>query len=106
MRCWLCWQIFGAFLIGLAMPKGHPFTLMVTERVEDIVSVVFLPLYFAASGLHVDINALNGRDVAMFFLVLAVATIAKLLGCGLGARLMGLNTRESLTVGCLMNTRG
>lgn len=78
----------------------------VTERVEDIVSVVFLPLYFAASGLHVNINGLNTKDVAMFFMVLSVAIVAKLLGCGLGARMMGLDFREALTVGILMNTRG
>jgi len=46
------------------------------------------------------------EDFYMLLLVLFVAVFAKLVGCSIGAKLMGLNFRESITVGILMNTRG
>lgn len=39
--------IFGAFLVGLIVPKDIRSPL--TEKLEDLVSVLFLPIYFALS---------------------------------------------------------
>ena len=32
------------------MPRGHPFTLKISERIEDFVQLVLLPLFFTLSG--------------------------------------------------------
>lgn len=39
--------IFGAFLVGLVVPKEIRGPL--TEKIEDLVTILFLPLYFALS---------------------------------------------------------
>ena len=42
--------IFGSFLIGMIMPRDGKFTLHMCEKIDDLVSNIFLPLYFALSG--------------------------------------------------------
>ncbi|KAJ3120437.1 K(+)/H(+) antiporter [Nowakowskiella sp. JEL0407] len=99
--------IFGSFLVGLCVPHTHGFAIKLTEKVEDLVSIVFLPLYFAYSGLNTRIDQLNdGQSWLMVLLVTAVACFGKIVGCGIPGRFTGLNWRESWAVGVLMNTKG
>lgn len=53
------YPIFGAFLIGLICPHEGGFAIKITERTEDLVHVLFLPLYFALSGLSTDLGLLK-----------------------------------------------
>jgi Kef-type K+ transport system membrane component KefB len=48
--------LFGAFVAGAVMPKGSEFVKALTERLEDIVVVLFLPLFFAFTGLRMTIG--------------------------------------------------
>jgi len=99
--------IFGAFIFGLTIPSSHRLAIDLTEKLEDLVSIVFLPLYFAFSGLKTKINSLgDGDSWLMLFVVLVVAVGGKMAGCALASRASGLKWRESLTVGILMNTKG
>lgn len=36
--------IFGAFLAGLAIPREGGFAIALTERLEDLAGIIFLPL--------------------------------------------------------------
>ena len=99
--------IFGGFVIGLICPHEGGFAIKVTERVEDIVSVLFLPLYFALSGLSTDLGLLNnGITWAYVVGVISVAFFAKVTGGTLAARFNGLVWRESFTIGALMSCKG
>jgi Kef-type K+ transport system membrane component KefB len=51
--------IFGAFLIGVIIPHESGFAIKLTEKIEDFVTIVCLPLYFASSGLKTEIGLLN-----------------------------------------------
>ncbi|KAH7009453.1 Sodium/hydrogen exchanger family-domain-containing protein [Microdochium trichocladiopsis] len=83
--------IFGAFLVGLICPHEGGFSIKVTERMEDLISALFLPLYFALSGLNTDLGLLND---------------GKIIGGTLAARAMNLVWRESFAIGCLMSCKG
>lgn len=99
--------IFGAFVIGLICPHEGGFAIKVTEKIEDIVGVLLLPLYFALSGLSTNLGLLNnGITWAYVFGVIAVAFFAKVIGGTLAARLSGLVWRESFTIGALMSCKG
>ncbi|KAJ1658043.1 K(+)/H(+) antiporter [Dispira simplex] len=99
--------IFGGFLIGIIIPHDHGLAVAITEKIEDLVSTVFLPLYFALSGLKTNFGDLDRGIVwGMLCLVFAVSCFGKLTGCTFAARLCKLNWRESLTVGFLMNCKG
>ncbi|KAI9006234.1 Cation/H+ exchanger, partial [Gaertneriomyces semiglobifer] len=99
--------IFGAFLAGLITPHDHGFAIKLTEKIEDLVTMLLLPLYFAYSGLNTNIGMLNdGEAWAYTFLVIVAACGGKVIGCTAAARLTGFNWRESIASGILMNTKG
>jgi Kef-type K+ transport system membrane component KefB len=99
--------IFGAFMVGLICPHEGGFAIKVTEKVEDLVTVLFLPLYFALSGLSTNLGLLNsGITWGYVFGVIAVAFIGKVVGGTLASRLTGLVWRESFTIGVLMSCKG
>ncbi len=99
--------IFGGFLVGLICPHEQAFTVKLTEKIEDLVTVLFLPLYFTLSGLNTDIGLLNdGMAWAYVVGVIAVAFTGKIIGGTLAARGCKLVWRESLTIGCLMSCKG
>ncbi|RVW87417.1 Cation/H(+) antiporter 20 [Vitis vinifera] len=52
-------SIFGAFVFGLTIPKGGGFSERLIERIEDFVTGLLLPLYFAQDCR----NLRGGHDV-------------------------------------------
>ncbi|HEX5171584.1 MAG TPA: cation:proton antiporter [Cyclobacteriaceae bacterium] len=99
--------LFGAFLAGVIMPQNLAFKKIITEKIEDISLVLLLPLFFVTTGLRTEIGLLNDSAswVALLFVVL-VAIVGKFGGASLASRFVGLNWRDALSVGVLMNTRG
>lgn len=99
--------IFGGFLVGLICPHDRGFTVKLTEKIEDLVTVVFLPLYFTLSGLNTDLGLLkDGMAWAYTIGVIAIAFAGKIIGGTLAARACKLVWRESLTIGVLMSCKG
>lgn len=99
--------IFGAFMAGLICPHDGGFAIKVTEKIEDLVGTLFLPLYFALSGLSTNLGLLdNGITWGYVIGVIAVAFFAKFTGGAIAARLNGLVWRESFTIGALMSCKG
>lgn len=99
--------LFGAFLFGAILPKEGGFARRVAERLEDLVLVVLLPLFFAYSGVRTEIGLLDsGEDWLLCGLVIVVACLGKFGGSTVAARLTGLGWRDATAIGVLMNTRG
>ncbi|KAM1249988.1 hypothetical protein ACFX2G_033282 [Malus domestica] len=100
-------SIFGAFVFGLTIPKGGQFAERLIERIEDFVSGLLLPLYFASSGLKTDVAKIHGGGAwGLLVLVISIACAGKILGTFAVAMLFMIPARESLTLGVLMNTKG
>lgn len=99
--------IFGAFLVGLICPHDGGFAIKLTEKIEDLISVIFLPLYFAMSGLNTDLGLLNdGITWGYIVAIIVIAFSGKILGGTLAARACGLRWRESTSIGVLMSCKG
>jgi Kef-type K+ transport system membrane component KefB len=99
--------LFGAFLAGVASPAQPEFRAALRERLEVLVAVVLLPLFFAFTGLRTQIGLLD--DVPSWLVcasVVAVAIAGKLGGGMLAARWTGMSWQDSFSIGALMNTRG
>jgi hypothetical protein len=93
--------------VGLICPHEGGFAIKVTEKIEDLVSVVFLPLYFALSGLSTNLGLLNdGITWAYVAAVVAIAFGGKIIGGTLAARSNKLFWRESFAIGVLMSCKG
>ncbi|NMG18082.1 cation:proton antiporter [Brasilonema bromeliae] len=99
--------IFGAFLLGAAMPKNAGLVREIAIKTEDFVLIFLLPVFFAYSGLRTEIGLLNKPELwALCLAVLAVAIIGKYVGTYVAARISGIEKREASALGWLMNTRG
>lgn len=99
--------IFGAFLVGLICPHDGGFAIKMTEKIEDLISVLFLPLYFALSGLSTNLGLLNdGITWGYVIGIIAIAFAGKIIGGTIAAKLCGMLWRESASVGALMSCKG
>ncbi|AFZ25228.1 Kef-type K+ transport system, membrane component [Cylindrospermum stagnale PCC 7417] len=99
--------IFGAFLLGAAMPKNADLVRELAIKTEDFVLIFLLPIFFAYSGLRTQIGLLNRPELWLLCgLVLGVAIAGKYIGTYVAARVGGVNKREASALGWLMNTRG
>lgn len=96
--------IFGAFIVGVAI--GDSTNLREHTRVilENFISYIFAPLFFASIGLKVDFA--EHFDAGLVILVLAIACGCKLAGGYLGARWSGMPKWDSMAIGVGLNSRG
>lgn len=98
--------VFGAFIAGIAMPKGR-FAVEIRERLESLTVGFLVPFFFVYSGLNTQLGLLQGPATwGIFGLLMLAAVAGKGGGCTLAARWSGESWRDSLTIGTLMNTRG
>jgi Kef-type K+ transport system membrane component KefB len=99
--------LFGAFVFGAIVPREGGMARAMVARLEDLVVVVLLPVFFASTGLRTEIGLLSsGQEWALCGFVIFVACVGKIGGAGISARLLGFRWREAGTIGLLMNTRG
>ncbi len=99
--------IFGAFVMGLAMPRHAGLSEDVTRRVEDFVLTLLLPLFFAYTGLRTNVALLGRGELIEITLALcAIGIVGKFGGTLIAARTIRLPWRQSAVLGALMNTRG
>lgn len=96
--------IFGSFLAGVALGDSSHLRQRTRATIAQFVSFIFAPLFFAGIGLRV--NFVTHFDLGLVLLVLVIACMGKVVGCGLGGRLAGMRVRESWALGFGMNARG
>jgi len=96
--------ITGAYLGGLFVALT-PARERVSEELHPMISSLFGPIFFVSIGLEVNARHVQG-GVAFFLLLLLIAVVGKVAGCGLGALFSGFTKRESLVVGVGMIPRG
>jgi Kef-type K+ transport system membrane component KefB len=98
--------VFGAFVMGAAMPRGVVVRDLV-GRIQPLTVALLLPLFFTYSGLNTKIGLLNTSFLwAICGAVLIAAVLGKGVACWLAARATGIPNREALGIGTLMNARG
>ncbi|KAJ5556067.1 hypothetical protein N7513_003709 [Penicillium frequentans] len=99
--------IFGGFLIGLICPHEGGFAIKLTEKIEDLVATLFLPLYFTLSGLSTNLGLLDNGTVWGYVVgIIAIAFTAKVIGGAVASRFCGMLWRESFAIGVLMSCKG
>ncbi|NVB84166.1 MAG: universal stress protein [Kofleriaceae bacterium] len=99
--------VFGAFVFGALIPKRDGFARALAEKLEDVVLVLLLPLFFVVTGLRTHIQMMgNASDLLACATVVVIACVGKVGATTLGARLTGHGWREAGALGILMNTRG
>jgi Kef-type K+ transport system membrane component KefB len=99
--------LFGAFLAGVCFPRVEQWQSALRTRLDMIVSVLLLPLFFALTGMRTRLDLLSGSRIWLWTgLVLVVAVAGKVGGAVLAARWTGQSWRDAVALGTLLNTRG
>lgn len=98
-------DITGAYFAGLMLCtlKVGPY---VARRCEIPSYLIFSPVFFASVGLKVTLGGMNASIWIFSILLLVIAILTKVIGCGLGAKLCGCTGREALQIGIGMVSRG
>ncbi|KAI9126399.1 hypothetical protein K1719_002820 [Acacia pycnantha] len=99
--------MFGAFVVGVLIPKDGPLTSALVEKVEDLVSGLFLPLYFVSSGLKTNVATIQGlQSWGLLVLVIVTACLGKIARTVSVPHFCKLPWNESLVLGFLMSSKG
>ena len=99
--------VLGAFVVGILVGQVRRFDHRLRHQFEVVALAIFAPVFFASSGLRVDLAALFSPTVLLVgALVLATAILGKFVGAYAGAKLSGLGHWEALSLGAGMNARG
>lgn len=95
--------ITGAFIAGLVLGQTS-FSRALTENATLFGESLFIPVFFVTMGMQFDVNSF--ASIGVFAVVLiVVAIIGKIIGCGAGAKLAKFSTSESFAVGIAMIPR-
>lgn len=98
-------DITGAFVAGLAVSNLKK-AEYVANRFNTLSYMLLSPIFFANIGLAMTIDGLTGKLIIFMLLLMLVAVVTKVIGCGVGAKLMRYSTKESLQIGIGMISRG
>jgi Kef-type K+ transport system membrane component KefB len=96
--------IVGAFSVGMAVASTK-----LIKRVEEYVDkleIIFAPLFFAIIGAQVNLTGVNLDVLFLSAIIIAVAIISKLAGCGLPATIFLRDKSRAMRVGIGMVSRG
>ncbi|UOV03698.1 cation:proton antiporter [Pseudoxanthomonas sp. F37] len=98
--------VFGGFVLGICLPRGA-LTERLRERLQAVVVVVLLPLFFTYSGLKTQLSVLLDPSILAPAIAILLASFGgKAVACWAAARLSGESPRDARAIGALMNARG
>lgn len=78
----------------------------VTKRIGTLGYLMFAPVFFASIGVKTNLSGFNGQLVIFSIVLLIVAIITKIIGCGIGAKLCKFGLYQSFCIGVGMISRG
>lgn len=98
-------DITGAYFAGLMLctMKVGPY---VARRCEIPSYLIFSPVFFASVGLKVTLGGMDAGIWIFAIILLVIAILSKVVGCGLGAKICGCTGKEAFQVGIGMISRG
>ncbi|QPJ85581.1 cation:proton antiporter [Sarcina sp. JB2] len=98
-------DITGAFIAGLIL-SGTERKHYILSRFETSSYMLLSPIFFASIGIKVEIPKMSKEIIIFSILLIIIAVISKIIGCGLGAKLCKYTNSEALQIGTGMVSRG
>ena len=98
-------DITGAFMAGLVLSNTQRKHYLMA-RFETTAYMLLSPIFFASIGIKVVIPEMSTTLILFSGILIIVAILTKILGCGLGAKLCRYTNTEAIQIGTGMVSRG
>lgn len=98
-------DITGAYIAGLVLSNSK-YSNYISNRFETVSYALLSPIFFASIGLMVVLPKMTVAIVAFAIILVVMAMLTKIIGCGLGAKVCKFTNKESVQIGCGMISRG
>lgn len=98
--------LIGPILLGMAVPDGPPLGSALVEKLDNMVSAVFLPLYFLFSGSKFQVRLIDTPSFAIVQLVAFISFFGKVIGTMLPSMYCKMPVVDALSLGLIMGARG
>ena len=98
-------DITGAYFAGLIICNTER-SKYIASRFETLSYMLLSPIFFASIGIAVELPSMTVSILLFSLLLLVVAILTKILGCGFGAKLCGYSNAEATQIGVGMVSRG
>ncbi len=98
-------DITGAYIAGLILSNSK-YAKYILSRFEVVSYVLLSPIFFASIGLKVIIPKMSLNIILFAIVLVIIAVLTKIVGCGLSAKACSFSNRESLQIGVGMVSRG
>ncbi len=99
-------DITGAYFAGVMLSDHSETRTYIVKRINTMGYMLFSPIFFASIGIKTELAGLDGSLILFAVVLTVVAILTKIIGCGLGARLTGFGSYDSLGIGLGMVSRG
>lgn len=99
-------DITGAYFAGLILCNSGEIRNYVVRRITITAYMFFTPIFFASIGMKTVLSGMTSSLLLFSIVLLIVAILSKIVGCGLGAKICGYENHEALSVGIGMVSRG
>lgn len=98
-------DITGAFFAGLIITKTTH-TDYIARRFSTLSYLLLSPVFFANIGLQVVLPKMSTMIIVFAVVLVLVAVLTKVVGCGLGAKLCKYSNQDCMRIGTGMISRG
>lgn len=99
-------DITGAYFAGLILCNIMRTRSYIAKKMTVVSYMFFSPIFFASIGIKTEIGGMTGELLVFSLVLLVIAILSKVIGCGLGAKLCRFTNHEALSVGIGMVSRG
>lgn len=99
-------DITGAYFAGIMLSDHSEARTYIVKRINTMSYMLFSPIFFASIGIKTELAGLDGNLILFAVALTLVAIVTKIIGCGIGARLTGFKTYDSVSIGLGMVSRG
>ncbi|KAL9232546.1 hypothetical protein vseg_007647 [Gypsophila vaccaria] len=99
--------VIACFIVGLVIPDGPPLGAALSEKLDSLVSVLLMPIFFAICGLQMDVFAIQTmKNIGVIHLVIFAAFLGKVVGTIAPPLFYRMPFRDALSLALIMNAKG
>ncbi|MGE4215360.1 MAG: cation:proton antiporter [Anaerotignaceae bacterium] len=99
-------DITGAYFAGIILCNIAKTRQYIAKKMTVSSYLLFSPVFFASVGIKTDLHSLNSQFMVFALVLLVIALVTKIIGCGIGAKVCGMSNLDSFRIGVGMVSRG